>query len=253
MSFLSYSKRALAKRDNLFPAVSLCLLAAVALPATAAAAEDRVAEEVRQILVDQARRTGLLNPVAEAAIVGSRPALPCSRPLRVEPLDTRYPSRMRFASVCPGTEGGRQEFIARAELSAEVVVAATALPPGRPISPSDLALERRDIGATPDAFSDPEAAIGQTSRRSLRAGQVLQKPMLAAPLLVRRGDSVRILARSGPVEVSSAGEALEAGHGDDVIKVRNAGTGKVIRARVTASGTVEPVDMPMSMPPQSPD
>lgn len=235
------------------PAAPLCLLTALALPVAAAPAEDRITESARQILLEQANRAGLQNPQAEVAIVGNRPALPCPRTVRVEPLDTRYPTRMRFVAACPGTEGGRQEFVARADLTAEVLVAATALPAGRPISAADLAVERRDVGTAPDALSDPEAVVGQTSRRSLRVGQVLQKPMLGAPLLVRRGDSVRILARTGPVEVSSAGEALEAGHGGDTIRVRNAATGRVIRARVTGSGTVEPADLPMAMPPQSPN
>lgn len=230
------------------------LLAATALPVAAEPVDSRVAQAARQFLGEQAARAGLLNPVIETSVqAGNRPPLSCRQPLSVEPVDTRYPGRMRFTAVCPGAEGWRQEFVVRAEVTAEVLVAATALPSGRPIAASDLAIERRDIGSTPDALSDLPAVVGQSSRRSLRPGQIVQKQMLVAPVLVRRGDTVRIIARTGPVEVTTAGEALEAGHGDDAIRVRNIATGKVIRARVTASGTVETVDLPMSMPSQLPD
>lgn len=253
MLFPSYSKFVLARGRS--PLVGLVwLLTATALPAAAEPVDSRVAQAARQFLGEQAARAGLLNPVIEASVLtGNRPPLPCRQPLSVEPVDTRYPGRMRFTAVCPGTEGWRQEFVVRAEVTAEVLVAATALPAGRPIAASDLAMERRDIGSTPDALSEPEAVVGQSSRRSLRPGQVVQKQMLVAPVLVRRGDTVRIVARTGPVEVTTAGEALEAGRGDDSIRVRNIATGKVIRARVTASGTVETVDLPMPMPAQLPD
>lgn len=245
MYFLSSSK--------FIPASLFCLLAASALPVIAEPADSRVAQAARQFLLEQAAHAGWRNPVVEVSVVGERPPLACPRPVNVEPLDTRHPGRMRFAAQCPGLERGRQSFVVRGEISAEVLIAAAALPAGRSIAAADLALERRDITAVADALSEPAAAVGQASRRSLRQGQIVQRQMLVAPILVRRGDTVHVLARSGPVEVSTSGEALEAGRGDDTIRVRNAATGKVIRARVTASGAVEPVDLPIPMAPQFPD
>lgn len=182
----------------------------------------------------------------------SRLDLPCRQP-SVEALDTRYPARMRFAVTCPGSTGGRQEVIVRAEISAEVLIATTSLASGHVLAAEDLASERRDVSNAQDALSELTAAVGQALKRSLRPGQVLQRQMLTAPLLVRRGDTVRIVARSGPVEVSNAGEALENGHGDDVIRVRNPATGRVIRVRVIDRGSVEPVDLPTMPISQSPE
>lgn len=232
-----------------------CLLAA-ALPATAQqSVSSQVAQAARQFLGEQAARAGWLNPQIETSVLpgNSRAALACRQPLRVVPVDTRQPSRMRFAASCPGTDAEPREFVVHAEISAEVLVTTVALPANRAIAAADLALERHDVVATPDALSDLTAVVGQSSRRSLRAGQVVLRQMLVMPVLVKRGEAVRIVARSGPVEVTSTGEALEAGRGEDTVRVRNAATGRVIRARVTASGTVEPIDLPQSMPPQSPD
>ena len=80
--------------------------------------------------------------------------------------------------------------------------------------------------------------------RPLRPGQVLQKRLLAAPVLVKRGEVVVIEARSGPIQVTASGEALEPGRQGDVVRVRNVNTGKIIRARVVDTGTVQPADMP---------
>jgi len=231
----------------------LGLLTAGALPAIAEPADSLVAQAARQFLLDQAAHAGWQKPVVEVSVIGERKSLACPRPVNVEPLDTRYPGRMRFAAHCPGAEGGRLNFVVRGEISAEILVTTTALSAGRGIAGADLTLERRDITTIPDALSEPAAVVGQSSRRSLRSGQIVQRQMLVAPMLVRRGDAVHVVARSGPVEVTTSGEALDAGRSDDIIRVRNTATGKVIRTRVRASGTVEPVDLPMLIPPQSPD
>lgn len=227
------------------------LLAAPASWAATEAPEARVLRAAREFLADQAARAGLAKPVVEVTMVtGSRGLPACRQPVAVAAVDTRYASRLRFAATCPGSDGARQEFILKARISAEVVVAAAAVPAGRVIADDELALERRDVSTVPDAISEIEAVAGLSSRRALRAGQMVQKPMLVAPVLVRRGEPVHIVVRSGPVEVSTAGEALETGRGEDTVRVRNVATGRVIRARVTGSATVEPLDVPITMPPQ---
>lgn len=208
-----------------------------------ATVEQQIAQAAQQFLVEQASRDGLANPAAEAAVVKpGRTAPPC-RQVTVTPINTRYPSRMRFAASCAGQDEWRQEFVVRGNVSAEVVVVAAAVPAGRAIAMNALALEQRDVSTIPDALSDPDEAAGFSARRPLRAGQVLQKRMLAAPILVKRGDTVQIVARNGVISVSAVGEALEAGQRDEVVRVRNASTGKIIRARITDNATVEPADL----------
>jgi flagella basal body P-ring formation protein FlgA len=133
-----------------------------------------------------------------------------------------------------------------------VLVAAVDMQANKPIAEADLTLDRRDISATPDAMSDVDAVAGMSSRRPLRSGDVLRKSALVAATLVKRGDAVRIVARSGQIEVTVAGEALESGGRDAIVKVRNTGNGNVIRARVVSEGTVQP-EVVVSTPAHSPD
>jgi flagella basal body P-ring formation protein FlgA len=94
-----------------------------------------------------------------------------------------------------------------------------------------------------DSIADPVSLEGLSSRRALRAGEVLRKSQLLQIPLVKKGEVVRIVARRDQVEVTMTGEALDAGPRDAVVRVRNASSGNVIRARVTAEGEVEPVDL----------
>lgn len=234
-----------------------CLLLALFLSAgTAASAADPVTRLVEKTLseqlIEQAKRDGLHNPAIEVTVLPADETAPsCTNP-KVDIVDMRYLSRIRVALRCPGADDKRHEYVARAKLSAEIIVAARALPAGHVIADGDLRQERRDVSGLRGPLSDRQAVIGLILRRAVRPGQVLRKQMLIAPLLVRRGEVVTIVATSGTVMASMAGEALDAGRSGAIIRVRNVATGKVIRARVTGHATVEPIDIPSTTSPHSP-
>ncbi|UVW29708.1 flagellar basal body P-ring formation chaperone FlgA [Massilia sp. H6] len=188
--------------------------------------------------------SGLSAPQVELKVLSARPAPACAAPVRIEALDTRQYARMRFVARCPDPRGWRHDFVVRARVTAVVAVIAMPLRNNELLSDEHITLERRDVTAVSDPVGDPQAAIGQTSRRSLRAGEVLRAGALTAPLLVRRGDQVVMMARHDGIEISMGGEALDAGARGAMVRVRNATSGQVVRMRVTGSGTVEPVDLP---------
>lgn len=228
----------------------LAFLALAATPALQAAAPEpggvaaQVQKAAREQLVRYAESAGLNDPAFDVEVARTgRPAAVCRQPVRVEAADTRNPARMRFIAVCPEPGGWRYDFQTRNRITARVVVAANDVPAGKLLSPNDLLLERHDISTIPDALSDLGAVAEMSARRSLRSGDVLRQNMLTAPLLVKRGDPVRIVARRDQIEVSMAGEALDAGARGAVVRVKNA-SGNTIRARVTDLGQVEPADSP---------
>lgn len=201
----------------------------------------------RQQLLQLAEREGWHEPRAEASVVAdTRPVPACPQAVEIEATDTRSPSRMRFTVRCAGA--WTQVFVVRASLSAQVLVATTPLAPGTPIALSDITLERRDLSAVPDALADADRVVNKTSRRSLRSGEILRKRMLAEPVLVRRGDRVRVVAQREQVEVTIVGDALDTGGRGDLVRVRNGSTGQVLGTRVTGAGTVVPSGMWVPMP-----
>lgn len=66
-----------------------------------------------------------------------------------------------------------------------------------------------------------------------------------APIVVKRGDAVVMTAREDGIEVSMAGEALDAGARGAVVRVKNSASGQVVRMRVLGAGAVQPIDMPL--------
>lgn len=226
--------------------VSLLLLL---IAGTAQAAEPtllgKLETAARAQLERQAEASGLAEPQFTITVVNPRAAPACRQPLAVEPVDTRSAARMRFAVQCRDTPGWRYEYIVRAKVSAKVAVTAGPVAAGQLLSDDDLAVERRDVSSLSDTIG-AAAAVGQAARRSLRAGEVLRQNQLAAPILVKRGEPVVMLARIEAIEVSTAGEALDSGARGAIVRVRNVANGRVVRMRVTEAGTVEPVEMPLT-------
>ena len=78
------------------------------------------------------------------------------------------------------------------------------------------------------------------ARRSLPEGASLSHSLLAAPILVRRGDAVVVEARDGGLCIRTTGEALEDGAHGKLLKVRvDSGSKRVLRARVSGPRRVE--------------
>lgn len=223
-----------------------------AFVAPAGAADDgELARGARAHLLDAAAAAGLDDVELTLRVAGTH-ALPCSGPVEVVPLDTRHLSRMKFAARCTAAPQRRIEFVGRAELAARVVVATARVPAGQPIAAGEVALARHALRALDTATSDLDAVVGKSSRRALRAGQVVEPPWLAEPLLVRRGAEVSIVAKNAAVSVTTTGRALAGGRDGDLVDVRNATTGRVIRARVTALDTVEPAELATDVMPHFP-
>jgi flagella basal body P-ring formation protein FlgA len=220
------------------------LLAALQVAAAPAALSitSQVEDAARAQLEAQAAASGLTDAQFELTLVPPRVAPNCQGPVQVDTLDTRQATRMRFAVRCPGPGAGRLEYIVRARISASVVVLVAPVAANEVLTDAHLTVGQRDITSIADPVIAPNDAVGQTSRRSLRAGDVLRNSSLTAPVLVKRGDAVVMIARIEGIEVSTAGEALDAGAKGATIRVKNSSSGQTLRMRVVAPGTVEPVD-----------
>lgn len=209
--------------------------------AVAAALDTQVEEMARRSLLDQAQQAGLLAPEVQLTLPAprARPACPSGWDVAVQ--DMRSLMRIRLVASCSDGRTPVQDYLLRATLSAEVLVLAQPVGAGTAISEEDVQLQRRDISQIPDALSVLEP--GMAARSALRVGQVLQKRLLAAAIVVKRGDSVRILASRGGVSVEANGDALDSGARQSLIRVRNASTGRVIQARILDVGLVEPAEL----------
>jgi flagella basal body P-ring formation protein FlgA len=230
-------------KATLVPPATLlfCVLAQAAAPPLTV----QIEQAARAELDKQMAASGLTEAQFELAVVSPRAAPPCAQNVAIEPVDTRSPQRMRFLARCNDTPGWRYEYVVRARVTAMVAVAGAPVAPNETLTDAQVTIERRDISNIADPISSPQE-IGQMSRRMLRPGDILRAGQLSSPVLVKRGDSVMMVARREGIEVSTAGEALDAGAHGAVVRIRNAGSGQVVRMRVSGAGTVEPLDAGIS-------
>jgi flagella basal body P-ring formation protein FlgA len=220
------------------------------LPVLAQAATPPLTVQIEQAaraeLESRMAASGLTEPQFDLSVVTARAAPPCRQNVAIEPLDTRSPQRMRFLARCNDTPGWRYEYIVRARVTAMVAVASASVAANEALTDAQVTIERRDISNIADPVAAPEDAVGQMSRRMLRPGDILRSGQLSSPILVKRGDAVMMVARREGIEVTTAGEALDAGGRGAMVRVRNAGSGQIVRMRVIGAGTVEPVDSVMN-------
>jgi len=202
----------------------------------------QIEQAARAELERQMAASGLTEPQIDLTVVTTRAAPPCAQNIAIEPLDTRSPQRMRFLARCNDTPGWRYEYVVRARLTAMVAVTAGPVAANEALTDAQVTIERRDISNIADPITTPDEAVGQMSRRMLRPGDILRSGQLSSPVMVKRGDAVMMVARREGIEVSSAGEALDAGARGAMVRVRNANSGQVVRMRVAGPGQVEPVN-----------
>ncbi|MDT8428272.1 MAG: flagellar basal body P-ring formation chaperone FlgA [Pseudomonadales bacterium] len=123
-----------------------------------------------------------------------------------------------------------------------VLVAGRTLERGRIISAEDLSHEIVEISTLlGNWLRDPEQVIGKEARRTITAGSPLSADRLSKPELVKRGDTVVIIARKGQIMIRHQGTAMEAGELGKQINVRNNSSQRVIQVRVSGYGETEAV------------
>ena len=125
------------------------------------------------------------------------------------------------------------------EALAPVVVAVNRLKRGTVLSPSDLTLAIKDLNEVNNPGLDVSSFSGKKLTRNIKAGAVITLPMVATLPIIKRGERVKIVIRSGPLHLSASGIARTDGTHDQMIRVQNINSNKIIHCRVAAPGLVE--------------
>lgn len=140
---------------------------------------------------------------------------------------------------CRGTL--QWSFYRPAEISAktDALTSSRTLPRGSVLTPGDVRRTRIDRASLRDGWYAEEAQVeGLALARNLRAGDVIYAQQLRRPHAIHRGDKVMIKAQGARLAITSEGEALEAGHPGDQIRVRNMHSRRVLSLWVWDKGLV---------------
>lgn len=124
-------------------------------------------------------------------------------------------------------------------VQAPVVVAARPVAHGRVLAAEDLTLQTLELTQLPaGVLTDVAAAIGQTLNVGLLPGYPLRQDMLRAPVVIRQGQSVRVVAQGGGFGVSAEGRALGNAAAGQTVQVRTA-NGQTVSGIARPDGSVE--------------
>lgn len=107
------------------------------------------------------------------------------------------------------------------------------------LTEQDLRIERRDIGNLRQGYlANIAAAVGQQVKYSLGLGTVIQPNHLRPLNVVKRGETIILVASAGTMEVRMQGTAMADASLGDRVRVRNLSSERVVEGVVDAPGVV---------------
>jgi flagella basal body P-ring formation protein FlgA len=152
----------------------------------------------------------------------------------------------------PGTQSFNATFIYRNDLgndervtlsgSAYAVIGVPTLTQdivaGEPVSTAGLStIDVPAARVSTAMITAPEAIIGQVARRPIRANTPLFASDFTKPVLVRKGDTITILAEMPGIRISAQGKAMTNGARGDVVSFMNTSSRRTVEARIVDAGT----------------
>lgn len=164
----------------------------------------------------------------------------CDGPLEgFLPPGARLRGNTSVGVACAGSNPWKLYVQAHVAVYKTVAVAATYLPAGTALGTHNIRFEERDVTSAGYGYvSGLEQVNGKVVKQPVQEGRTIPPQALAKAKLIRRGESVVILSRSGHFEVRMSGSAMMDGAAGDRIKVRNEKSKRIIEGKVEAPGLV---------------
>lgn len=155
------------------------------------------------------------------------------------PPGSRLSGKLTVGVRCANPKPWTLYIPAEIRIFANIMAAASPLSRGTVISKDDLISTRQEVSRLHMGyFSEPAHVIGKVLKHSMNTGDAFSPRRLQAPLLVRHGDEVTIIASVGNIQVRSKGKALKNAAKGEKLTVRNTRSKRVIEAVAIRPGTV---------------
>ncbi|KEG19789.1 flagella basal body P-ring formation protein FlgA [Bartonella bacilliformis Peru38] len=107
---------------------------------------------------------------------------------------------------------------------------------------SDVGLSEKNFIIKSEAASlyviDMKQVLNKVATRPLRAGRPIALTALGDPVLVERGQTIKLIFQSDNLQITAIGVVLQSGSSGDVVRVRNADSGRIVMGIVLQNGSV---------------
>lgn len=122
---------------------------------------------------------------------------------------------------------------------APVVIVTESLQRGSILTQGNTKTIVKDLTEYDAPHTDQRQILGKRLKRTLRANRVINAEDVEIPPMIRRGQVVKIIFYQGSLYLTATGIARSDGKLNQIIRVRNESSNKLIRGKVTAPGIVE--------------
>lgn len=127
----------------------------------------------------------------------------------------------------------------RLKVIAQIAVASSNLNKDEILSPDTYTFEDRDINKLKNVIFDRQQMEGKKLTRRISNNTPILLSNLDKIPIIKKGQRIKVLVKSGNLELSMIGIAKGNGGIDDMIRVQNINSNKTIYAQVIAPGLVE--------------
>ncbi len=163
---------------------------------------------------------------------------PCTHFDVSQPAGARPWGRSNVMVRCLDEAGWRIYIPVHIRARVEFLVSARPIARGQIVAPDDFAAEVGDLSELPaNVITESGQAVGKVAGVSIMPGKPLRADMLRAQLVIRQGQTVKIVSEGPGFSVANEGRALNAASAGQVVQVRLAG-GQVVSGIADADGTV---------------
>lgn len=159
----------------------------------------------------------------------------------VPPNNTRYLGTVSLNVIfdVQGQPPKKAWATVKIEVETDVIVVHKPLNRNQTIEKDDVNVFSMDMADLPSNYiSRLEDVVGKKTLRVMNPKEVFRTDIVELPPVVKRSDRVSIVAESGYLRITAAGEVKESGGMGDRVKVVNLSSNKEIFARVMDSKTV---------------
>lgn len=235
------------KKENVMRNVCIILLSNVLLGTHIATASDQSLSEIEQVVIAQTEQMlltqmgSLENTTVTIKHLDNRLKLQaCMHPLQtsIEHNTTSF-KNMTIRVSCSEPAKWSVRVPVQIQQFKPVLVSTKSISRDQPIGSDDYHLVMTDVNMlTEGYFQNPDDLKGLVLKNTISAGTVIKNNFLKQPILIKRGETVKIIAQAPGLNIETVGIAQMDGIKNQSITVRNQRSNKIIDAIAHESGVV---------------
>ena len=165
----------------------------------------------------------------------------CTLPLEIKPTgDAIKAGRNTLKISCSSPSPWRIFITSNVEVEKKVLVIKNFVKKGQLLTKEDISFRKVNVSRLHNRYLENDSSIiGKEVTRNLQAGSILTANNLTNPILIKRGDTIKIIAQRQGFKITMKGQAMANGSLSERIKVKNLTTKKIINGSVTSKHSVK--------------